>query len=167
MFGAGSRRLKPITGMVTMLLLSACVVPHGDGRIEGAGPLPHGTTVALTPSQSPLASFVAQGLVDHGFRVGESGDFSVETGYSERPLDVALVLSDPVRLSPPKYRIIALCPQRVHRLVVLITETRTGRIRYQGQSELTKCVGKADENVAALVESAMADLSPLQAVAAP
>ena len=147
------------------LLLTACVAPIGSGVSRPGSEIPPNAMLVVLPPKDPQSAVqtrvqtaVGQALIRLGYKVGASGDYIVDTALSERPLSVSFETDGSLHSSPTKAPNIGLCAQRIQRLTVAVIDQRSGRLVYQGQSEVTHCAGTIGDHAVTLANAAVANI---------
>jgi hypothetical protein len=136
--------------------LSACVAPIGNGVLQSAATLPPGAALAVNPTQSQTA--VETALTRLGYRIDSTSPYRLDAAFSERSLGVSIESEGSLHSASAKLPIVALCPERVQRLTVVVVDQRTARPLYQGEAELTQCAGTITDNATRLADAALAKM---------
>ncbi|HMS20378.1 hypothetical protein [uncultured Sphingorhabdus sp.] len=166
--------------LVTVLFLTACAVVDGPKMTATGRGVASGATVSIVPNDSEDAAtdglvrqLVVAELRRTGFRVDETADLVVEYAFAKRPTQVGILLSGSKadgselggwRSRPIDNDLVSLCRPALHRLMLVITDARSGKIVFRGSSEDDWCGdvdrGKLGGMVKAAISGLRANLSP-------
>jgi hypothetical protein len=142
------------------LALAGCVSPIGNGVLRSSADVPRNARLMISAPNPAIQAATEATLMRLGYRIGPLAEFVLEAVYSERPLGVSFEADGGLNSGSEKLPNFVPCSQRIQRLTLVITEARTGRPAYQGQAEVTQCVGAKEDNFIHLANAALAKLQP-------
>lgn len=144
-------------------LTPSCVGSIGNGVLPPGTGLVTGAAIAVVAPSPRIENALRSALGDLGYRVEAKADYRADAGFSERPLNVSFDSEGSLNSGNGKLPMLGTCKQRIQRLSLVIADVRSGRPVYQGQAEITECVGLSDDNALRLARAAVARMRAMSA----